>query len=600
MGHHRKTGILLEAPHGIRVSLEGRRRVSYAGRSALPVSDVAPTALADMLLALAEEHEGPGSTRVVMPVDECENFLRVCTVPSSGGAERIQSETVRWLEEEYGVETEEQEVFTCSYQVKGKLAVAVTVAERGRMVQFQEALVSAGLRDVVLLSPLDALISLFLSVCASEPLACRAFVHVGQRDSLVLLTRDRLPVFFRSFRRELCGQEPDDDRYGRFNAGGLPDVRPDQASISALGEEFNRTLQSYGLVADDEFAVEEVVLTGCGVDVRSMSRTFQSTTGISVVSPPVPKELVVSSDDSEESTAFRHEWPQLALPAVVAMQRQIKSRARLAVAPSRTAQFLAGKGAMIALAAVWFVLALVVLLLLTAHLSRLRGRQLELQQTQQDLTRQISMRREMQRKRKEYIAATQMLLRMKLQGVLAARLLATANNVRPPEVVLSGIGLTLAEERLTLGVDGQFEEITHRDALLSANAYVKRMRETGSFDTVFLEKPVLSQTTVSVPSSDGPVLSTYDTGRGVGPDLRGGTQLGPWNRVRDRRPRYGGRGHRDPRVKDFRPDKHHDRREDRRQVRPRVREVETLKEKKLLTFRLTAIDLAPWQRRAQQ
>lgn len=249
MGHHQKTGILLESPHGIRVSLEGRRRVSYTGRSTLPVSDVAPGALAEMLVALAGEHEGTGSTRVVMPTDECENFLRVCPTPSSGGAERLRDETVRWLEEEYGIEPEEQEVFTCSYQLKQKQAIAVTVVDKGRMAQYQEALLSAGLRDVVLLSPLDALISLFFSGCAGEPAACRAFVHVGQRNSLILLTRERLPVFFRSFRRELRGQEQDDDRYGRFNAGGLPDVRPDQASISALGEEFKRTLQSYRAVS---------------------------------------------------------------------------------------------------------------------------------------------------------------------------------------------------------------------------------------------------------------------------------------------------------------------------------------------------------------
>ncbi|MBT3376307.1 MAG: hypothetical protein HN742_36085 [Lentisphaerae bacterium] len=529
MGHRQKTGILLEAPNGIRVSLAGNRRVTYTGRSAFPVSDLAPGALADMLSPPAEEQQTPGPTRVIMPVDECENFLRLCPPPSSGGAERIKDETTRWLEEEYGIEPEEQEVFTCPYQVKQKLAVAVTVADKGRMAQYQEALMAAGLRDVVLVSPLDALISLFFSVSASEQAASRAFVHIGQHDSLVLLARERMPVFFRSFRREVHGQSGEDDRYGRFSAEGLPDIRPDQASVDALSEEFKRTLQSYSLVADDDFSVEEVVLTGVGVDVRSMSRSFQTATGIAVVSPPVPKQLVVPSDDSDESTAFRQEWPQLALPAVLAMQRQVKPQARLAVAPSRASQFLGGKGAAIALFLLWLLIAIILLLLLSSQLSRLRGRQIKLQQTQSDMSRQISLRKEMQARRLEYIAATKVLLRMKVQGTHAARLLATANNTRPAEVSFTGVDLTFTETEATLGVGGQFEGIVSKDALACANGYVTLLRETGFFHTVFLEKPFLTPKTVVDPVPEerlwGPGLGTLD-----GPRLGGGSLLGPWNR----------------------------------------------------------------------
>lgn len=495
---YRRTGVVIQEPRCVGATLTGSWRASFESSCTFALERTTPERVVDVLKGARERGELDfGQLRLVLPPEECDSFLRLCPRPSAGGLERVRADTVRWLDEEYGIETDQSDVHIATYPCKGKLAVAASLTEAGLLGRYQEALSGAGFKGSAVLSVLDAMIDMASSIPTTGVLPARAFVHVGLHDTLVLLTSDGAPVYFRAIRRELAVSAQSGDRYDAFSTERLQSAEPTLESATALAKEFSRTLQSHVIAAEDDCSLQEIVLTGCGVDVRALSVPLQDETGVPVVSLPVPKDLREPVDGSEESTIFRQEWPQLALPVSLAYARKMPPEAVLTATPSWGREFFSGKAAAFLAAAICALVLALVFVYAMLKLTDLRNEQTELQSQQQDLNREIAQRRQDYQKREEYQNATNLLLRMKLQGMQSANLLTVLNNVRPDGIGFAKVRVDVKEETCKAYLDGVIDDTPAQEALHLLNQYVLNLRASGQFDSIELEKPMLSQKRVS-------------------------------------------------------------------------------------------------------
>jgi len=486
-----RTGVSIQAHGVVSVAVRGLRKARVVGVGHVGLKGFGPAELADALGELRRERPwGGGQLRVILPGERCENLVRIR--PADEPLEALTDETLRWLEDECAVERADYDVHICPYRFADAQVAVVSLVERGLRSACKEALDSAGIDDVVLVSPLDAMIEAMRSVLSDSLLPGRVLFHVGSYCSLLLIWEGQAPVFFRTITKKLEMEDPQAERREPEGRGAPLSATPTAASMEALVLEFERTLHFYRRSAGKESTPEEVVLCAGGIDVRGLLPLLQAHTGIPTVMA-TPSANVVLSPENLEPTVLRERWAQFALPAAVAVPRRLDAAVPVAALPSRTARIFSGRRVAAVLALLYAAVLFGWWLHLGSRIGALGSEKAELEQEKTRLERQLDERRASYARRKQYQELAGLLLKMKEQGVFAANLLAAVNEARPPAVQFQSLSLDAQDGVYRLRLEGHLSLTDMRTALLTLERYVDGLRRCQVFDTISVERPILAR-----------------------------------------------------------------------------------------------------------
>lgn len=414
-----RTGVFLQSERAIGLALRGQTRPETLGPYHAPLPDGGAEDLARAIAALRPAPVDRGPLRLVLPIALCDGFLR--QGPRSIEADEFIAGCMRWVEEEYGVELSENDVRVCRYLYPDRQVGVVTVTRPGYVDGLTGALEARGLRDVSLLSPLDAMLLLAQALPPEAPGATRVFLHVAPDRSLALVFEGEAPAFFRGIRKRA---EPDSvlDRYEQMRVAG-PAARPiGDAAARALTQELARTVRFHRRTAGVESELSGTVLTGSGLDLAPLAVRIEEETGAPAFAAP-PFGGVRPGGTPEEQAWLRERWSEVALPAAAALPNKIAPNGRLAEIPSRMAEIITPRRVAVAVAVLYVLILAIVFFALKAHRAVLVRSMKKVRLEVAAKQRELMQRQRQDTERKRRLRMMRMLLRMKYQGVFAAKVL---------------------------------------------------------------------------------------------------------------------------------------------------------------------------------
>ena len=481
-----RAGVLLQSERAIGLALRGPGRAETLGPyvAALPAGGAEDTARVIAALRPAPADRGP--LRLVLPIALCDGFLR--QGPRALEAEEFIAACMRWVEDEYGVELSENDVRVCRYLYPDRQVGVVTVTRPGYLDGLVDAMEAHGLRDVIVLSPLDAMILLAEALPEGAPGATRALLHVAPDRSLALILEGGAPAFFRSIRKR-AELTPLVDRYEQMRATG-PAVRLiSDASSRALAQEMARTVRFYRRSAGTEADLSETVLTGSGFDLAPLAARVQEETGAPAAEAPVFPGIRLGGAP-EQQEWLQERWGEVALPAAVARPKKIGPAARLAEIPSRLAEVITPRRVAIAVAVLYLAILAVVYFAMKVHGAGLLARAKKVRREVAARQRELMSRQSDDQERKGRLRMMRMLLRMKYQGVFAARVLAILGNARPASARFQDFIMDFDDDivvtRIRVSVP---HAIGVREASRIVYGYMDVLRSTRLVRRVSLETP---------------------------------------------------------------------------------------------------------------
>ncbi len=483
------------------LTASGRATASILRADSVPVASVEPEALAEALAALRSGGV-TGQLRLILPPETCENFLRVSR--ARGPRREFAASCVRWVEDEYGVDGGEHEIRVGVHTYASGQVGAVSVLRPGWLAKAREALVRRRLDDVVFISLLDALLLMARQGSATPGHVRPAYLHMDRRHISALIAEADMPVFYRGLRRDLVMAEAREDRYERMRAPVGRGALPTPDSVAAVAEEFARTLAFGQRGFKSESAVDHVVVSASGVDVRAVAARVEELCGVPVrPAAPGPGWRLDAADPKLDGVA--ENWAQVAAQAAAAAPPSLSPEARLLDIPSPVARALSPANVAVGvfvlflavLAAVWGYLAM------TSHALRQLKREKEVERTR--LQAELNARRADYARRGAYRELARTLMRMKQQGLFVAGVLADLNNVRPDEAKIREI-LVESEPSACVStvVVAMPERVGHTVASRVADEYVLRLRKSGRFDSVLMQLPSPTIESGALPS-DSPL-----------------------------------------------------------------------------------------------
>jgi len=500
-----RTGVSIQAHSAVSVAVRGLRKARVVGVGHARLESFGPAELAGALSELRRErHWGGGQLRVILPGERCENLVRIR--PADEPLEALTAETLRWLEDECAVERANYDVHLCPYRFADAQVVVVSLVERGLTGACKEALDSAGIDDVVLVSPLDAMIEAMQSVQSDPLVSGRVLFHVGSSCSLLLIWERQAPVLFRIITKKVEMEGPQADRCEPGERGALLSATPTAASMEALVLEFERTLHFYRRSEGKEGIPGQIVLCAGGIDVRGLLPLLEAHTGIPTVMA-TPGANVVLSPENLEPTFLREHWAQFALPAAVAVPGRLDVAVPVAALPSRAARIFSGRRVAAVLALLYAAALFGWWLHMGSRIGALGAEKAVLEQEKARLERQLDERRASYARRKQYQELARLLLKMKEQGVFAANLLAAVNKARPPAVQFQSLSLDAQDGVYRLRLRGHLSLTDMRTALLTLERYVDGLRRCRVFDTVSVERPILAMKPAPQTEEEKPAAS---------------------------------------------------------------------------------------------
>jgi len=476
----------MERGEAMSLTASGRGAASVLRAGAIPAASAEPEALAEALAALRSGGV-TGQLRLVLPSEVCENFLRVSR--ARGPRREFAASCVRWVEDEYGVDAAEHEIRVSVHTYADGQAGAVSVLKPGWLASAREALARRKVDDVVFVSLLDALLLMARQEGVSNGHARPAFLHLERSHVSALIAEAGMPVFYRGLRRDLALAGAQEDKYERMRAplGQGAFLAPE--SVTAVAEDFARTLAFGQRGGKGEPAVDHVVVSASGVDVRAVAARVEELCG-APARPAAPGSGWRLDASDPKVDGVTENWAQVAIQAAAAAPVTLRPETRLLDIPSPLARALSPSRVavgvfvlyLVALAGVWAYLAL------TAQALRQTRKDKETERIR--LQAELNARRADYERRGLYRELARTLMRMKQQGVFAADVLATLNNERPEEAKIREI-MVEAEAAACAAtvVVAMPEQAGVMKASRVANDYVLRLRKNGLFESVVVEQP---------------------------------------------------------------------------------------------------------------
>lgn len=484
-----RTGIVLDGPDALSVTVSGLGGSTVTAIEPIQLTGQSPEEVVELIRAMKDDRPHQrGQIRLVLPHETCECFLRVQSAPLPD--EAVLGDSIRWLEEECGFDPQAYDIRANAWFVRGRQAVAISAMDRGLLTRYQSSLESAGMHDVVVVSPLDALVQMAMNTAREVAAANRVLIHVGRATTALLAVEEGLPVFFRSLSHNVkC------DAITQPGVGA-PQFQITEQEADRLANELGRTLQFYQQTAGAGRRVEHMTLSATNLDLRRLVATLQQQTGATVALAGA--SLVQMPSGDSDGTVDMLGEQRLALPLAVSAVRQMPEQSRMVYTPSRTRRMMTSQSTHWGLLVAFIVVLVLVWLVIEAGIAATHSKGASLQAQERDLVKQLNDRNQEQEKRTNYVDNVNVLLQMKQQGVLASDMMSAANNLRPRDVVFDRVALDAKPQLYTLRVTGSIPDVPTHDALAMLDEYTAHLANQDLFEHTFVEKPQLDG-----PGSDG-------------------------------------------------------------------------------------------------
>lgn len=482
-----RTGIMLDGPDGLAVSVSGMRGGRVTSIEPIEVVGHSPEEVADLLRVMVRERSfGRGQIRVVLPVEICENHVRQHAAPLPD--EAVTSDAIRYLEEECGMEPHTYDVHTNIYlDDEGRQSVVISVLERGTLSRFRNAFESAGLYDVVLISPVDAMVQMHQTFETSVAAPLRAMIHVGRTQTLMLVVEGDLPVFFRSVGRNLDTQGADFGGYGEGEL--LPELAPTDQAVDGLAGELVRTVQYFSQTSGSQNEIGQIILTSTNLDLRLLASVLQQHTEVACL-PATSTDVTRGVADEDMNGAFAELG--MSLPAAVAAPRKLPPQTRMVSTPSRNAEMLTSRRTVGAIMVLYVLCLAAYWAMMVVQTRDLAADVAMLENEEQQLSQTLARRQQQHASRQMYVNNALWLMRMKQQGVLAADMLVAVNNLRPEEVMFGDVHLDAGAALYTMTIKGHVPKLSTHEALRKLDAFAASLRGTELFTNTTINRTLLN------------------------------------------------------------------------------------------------------------
>lgn len=474
-----RTAIMVDGPDALCVTVRGLRRLRVTETASLSVPGHAPEALAEMIrTALDRSRLRHGQIRLILPAELCENYLRMLATPLPSDA--VYGDSLRWLEEECGLDPQAYDVRVNATIINNRQVLSISTLDRGALARCRQACEAAGLHNVVMVSPLDAMIQMATVVQTPTKAPNRALIHVGRAATMVLVVENGLPVFFRNLPKAVQCAPTD---------AGADSLSPQYVltndELNVLSEELVRTLQYYQQTLGTEEGEDEIILSSTNLELSGLASVLHRQTG-AACNLAASRQITLTAEDANALTQQR-----ALAPLSMAMLQKVPASRRLAATPPRSAQIAAGGSFAAAVTLVFAVLLLTYVLALMGRNSRLSGELARLDAEEAKLRQGIVQRQEQHLSRRSYRRNSHLLLQLKQQGVLMADMLVVANNLRPDPIKFQQMSLESGSRQVTLRIQGAIPQLEPHEALRLLDEYAAALRATPVIGTTWIQEPAL-------------------------------------------------------------------------------------------------------------